>query len=134
MRYYDPSIGRYLTRDIVPSANLYVYTENNPVRFVDPFGLSFFSKIKSLYQKVKKKVIEFFKPVYNSVATTIKSIKTKKVEFSPGQKAGITTVAAGVGSAVDEKVSKMNTRISSKESSISNAVHVGAGPNIPKHF
>lgn len=72
MRYYDPSIGRYLKRDIVPSANLYVYVENNPVRFVDPFGLSLFSKIKSLYQKVKKKVIEFFKPVYNSVATTIK--------------------------------------------------------------
>lgn len=134
MRFYDPSIGRYLTRDIVPSANLYVYTENNPVRFVDPFGLSFFSKIKSLYQKVKKKVIEFFKPVYNSVATTIKSIKTKKVEFSPGQQAAITIGAAGVGSSVDYKASKTNSRISSQQSAISNAIHVGAGTDVPKRF
>ncbi|MEC1743604.1 RHS repeat-associated core domain-containing protein, partial [Schinkia azotoformans] len=122
MRFYDPLIGRYLTRDIVPSANLYVYTENNPVRYVDPFGLSFFSKIKSLYQKAKAKVTSFFKSVYNSVSTTIKSIKTKKVEFSPGQQAAITIGAAGVGSSVDYKVSKTNTRISSQQSTISNKV------------
>ncbi|HHW38116.1 MAG TPA: hypothetical protein GXX18_12920 [Bacillales bacterium] len=70
----------------------------------------------------------------NWLTKPILSIKTKKVEFSPGQKAGITTLAAGVGSTVDEKVSKINTRISSKQSPISNAIHETVGTSIPKQF
>ena len=48
-RYYDPSIGRFLTRDALPgshmspqSINSYVYVENDPVNFVDPIGMSKF--------------------------------------------------------------------------------------------
>ena len=42
-RYYDPSIGRYLTADPIGLAggiNLYTYALDNPVRYTDPFGLS----------------------------------------------------------------------------------------------
>ncbi len=38
-RYYDPGIGRFLTHDPLPGANLYAYVGNNPVNFVDPTGL-----------------------------------------------------------------------------------------------
>jgi RHS repeat-associated protein len=44
-RYYDPSIGMFITRDpftgfasIPPSLNSYTYAYNNPVRFADPSG------------------------------------------------------------------------------------------------
>jgi RHS repeat-associated protein len=41
-RAYDPSLGRWLSRDPIgeaAGANLYAYVLNNPVRFLDPLGL-----------------------------------------------------------------------------------------------
>ena len=44
-RYYDPSIGRFITEDSWPgemvnpqSQNLYVYVMNNPLKYIDPTG------------------------------------------------------------------------------------------------
>ena len=46
-RYYDASIGRFLQTDPVPGAiaipqslNPYPYVQNNPLNFIDPFGLT----------------------------------------------------------------------------------------------
>ena len=39
-RYYDPSIGRFTTEDPARDGlNWYVYCNNNPIAFVDPWGL-----------------------------------------------------------------------------------------------
>jgi RHS repeat-associated protein len=48
-RYYDPSIGRFISRDPLaditsglPSNNPYAYAVSNPLRYTDPSGLSTF--------------------------------------------------------------------------------------------
>jgi RHS repeat-associated protein len=48
-RYYDPVLGRFLSNDLIAARldepleqNSYLYVRNNPVRFVDPFGLDIF--------------------------------------------------------------------------------------------
>ena len=40
-RYYDPEVGRFITEDPIRNGvNWYVYAGNNPVNFVDPWGLA----------------------------------------------------------------------------------------------
>jgi hypothetical protein len=38
-RFYDPTIGRFLSEDPIWSTNLYPYADNNPVTKIDPMGL-----------------------------------------------------------------------------------------------
>jgi RHS repeat-associated protein len=38
-RYYDPAIGRFLGLDPLGIGNGYSYVSNNPVNYVDPYGL-----------------------------------------------------------------------------------------------
>ena len=38
-RYYDPSIGRFISEDSARAGlNWYIYCENNPINMIDPFG------------------------------------------------------------------------------------------------
>ena len=41
-RYYDPTVGRFVSEDLIPSSgsgSLYSYVRNSPVRWIDPSGL-----------------------------------------------------------------------------------------------
>gem|GEM_PF-6690290 len=38
-RYYDPVLGRFISKDKLQRTNRYMYCSNNPVNFVDPSGL-----------------------------------------------------------------------------------------------
>ena len=66
-RYYDPVTGRYLTPDPIgldEGFNIYVYALNNPVNWIDPYGLvgigaayggsiTFFNRRYSLHLEVR---------------------------------------------------------------------------------
>jgi RHS repeat-associated protein len=50
-RYYDPNTGRYITSDPIGlqgGLNTNAYVDNNPLRYIDPYGLSKFDKLFGL--------------------------------------------------------------------------------------
>ena len=51
-RYYDPSVGRFINGDPIGFAggnvNFYVYVQNNPINYVDPYGLLGWSDIGAI--------------------------------------------------------------------------------------
>jgi len=75
-RYYDPSIGRFITPDLLVQApgnpqtfNRYTYANNNPVNLVDPSGHGWFKKFW-------KKVTNFFEDFGNFVSPLGRAVVT----------------------------------------------------------
>jgi len=55
-RYYDPSVGRFITPDpLYPfGKNRYVYCNNNPIGWIDPSGLKQRNNIKNYLKKARE--------------------------------------------------------------------------------
>ncbi len=71
-RYYDPSLGRFLTPDTIVQSpgnpqtfNRYSYANNNPVNNIDPDGHSFWKSIKKFFQKYG----DFISPLGRAIIT-----------------------------------------------------------------
>ena len=63
-RYYDSSLGRFISEDpIADGYNWYIYANNNPIRFIDPSGLTAIDYLNgnkiSVYRGVHEVKFEF---------------------------------------------------------------------------
>jgi len=52
-RWYDPQLGRFVSRDPIESINLYVYVNNRSQQAVDPSGLWSYNDVRQLLTKIK---------------------------------------------------------------------------------
>mgnify|MGYP000226301116 CR=1 FL=1 len=90
-RYYDPSLGRYLTPDpLREGLNPYLYAQNNPLRYMDPLGLCVVNNVN--WGAVRKGAIETFigvAAVYGGAMVSASAI---------GATAGVPAILAGSAS------------------------------------
>jgi RHS repeat-associated protein len=78
-RLYDPEIGRMLGPDPIvqesdntQNYNAYSYVLNNPMRFTDPSGYSWFGKLFRSIGKFFKKIARSIKKAFKKVRTWVK--------------------------------------------------------------
>ncbi|NLW75402.1 MAG: RHS repeat-associated core domain-containing protein, partial [Methanomicrobiales archaeon] len=82
MRDYNPEIGRFNSEDpvIFLQDSRYSYCRNNPVIFIDPYGMDSESLIiGSLYNSYNRKAKETGKTVGENVKKTFKNTDTKRL-------------------------------------------------------
>jgi RHS repeat-associated protein len=60
-RYYDPSVGRFLNEDprgFVEGMDFYIYVDDDPLRFIDPFGMAPGDKYKTRRQAGVQAIVD----------------------------------------------------------------------------
>lgn len=98
-RYYNPSIGRFLSQDPVylaagfdlsdpQSMNSYAYARNNPIRLVDPDGQWFMDVVKNVAGYGVGFAQGFARTTYNTVAHPVATVKAIGNTYVGGAKAG----------------------------------------------
>ena len=84
MRYYDPSIGRFVSEDPIRwGVNWYVYASSNPIRYIDPTGLFDFDTVLSLSNN---------RGVYNDDVKVLQYYLWQQGYYTPPQVPGVGTV------------------------------------------
>ena len=127
-RYYDPTIGRFLSEDPVWSTNLYPYADNNSVMSVDPMGQksdllnNILSRVTKLGTENKKWSID---DVRDIIGSTLADKLTSNVSGNTGK---IISAFADIGNSLLQKKQK-NEKITSQDISdyILTLTQAGAG-------
>jgi RHS repeat-associated protein len=84
-RYYDPSTGRFLSRDPYPmkatdtqTINRYVYVKNNPTNYVDPSGEISIQPLIGIYQLAERALFRTWDPRTDARINTLhKSLRVQ---------------------------------------------------------
>lgn len=116
-RYYDPSIGRFLSEDPVWSTNLYPYADNNPINKYDLNGLDYVCVDASFYNGVGAN---------GSVCTVINGSEKGDVYLTVGVGAG---VGGGGGVSIHPGTPKEGISVSAGCSAIGHNVGWNADEN-----
>lgn len=120
-RYYDPTIGRFLSNDPIWSTNRYVYTNNNPITRVDPSGKS--------WEVFGRETLGILDEIFVELGNLEKTIEIAPLSSSmpsAGSLASeLASAEAGFQGAVQNAVSSFGAELSNLASSTNSMASVG---------
>ena len=104
-RYYDPSVGRFISKDSVEgsitnplSLNLYTYVENNPLGYFDYTGQE---PLSTLFKNIPGEVSRDFSVTWNrDIPATIEYAKSDEA-IEAYKNTGKTVIVANIGVALE---------------------------------
>ena len=130
-RYYDPEIGRFLTRDSITgvienplSQNRYTYDWNNPVNYTDPSGHwpefldNAINKAVNYGKKVVNSVVEFGKSAVNKVTSFFTGSSRSQTSAS-GSRTSSTSASGSGRRKENEVVPTANSTVKKAKSTVS---------------
>jgi RHS repeat-associated protein len=108
-RWYDPSVGRFISEDLVESSNRYAYANGAPTAFSDPSGMIAMSELVETWQ---------FQAALGTSFSTIQALTKCDASFgSVAKAAGIGLVSSVGGGFVARKLFKAFGPFSNAEAS-----------------
>lgn len=125
-RYVDPVIGRWISKDKMAgklsspqSLNLYVYVENNPIKYLDPNGLTKLSA-RMIYSPTEER--NLFSAINNnrlfSETQELMHFKMRNEESKKDKQEMVFNVSAATGAELLGKVSKTVAAVGDKISEL----------------
>ena len=105
-RFYDPTIGRFISEDPIWSTNLYPYAENNPVMNIDPSGRTWVDAANNVVS-----TISAVDNAYDNATNGINWRKTATTVLGFGLSGGVGLVVAGVTWAADAAIDYYDRKI-----------------------
>jgi len=101
-RYYDPEVGRFITKDLVDpllsnpqDLNRYIYCLNNPLKYVDPFGLSWWNPFSWDWGGIWDAFTDFFTDIIPSFFESFGNWLTGEGWYTNAELRDINRLASG---------------------------------------
>lgn len=141
LRYYDPQAGRYLSPDPLGriaerlgSPNAYIYVNNNPISYIDPWGLILFAFDGTGNTEDSRTNVYWFRETYLDNDPELASIGADRPYYieGPGTGSILPTLDGGIAftmrSRVNQQLKRLDDYVKAK---VDNVLNVKGGEISP---
>ncbi len=136
LRYYDPQAGRYLSPDplgrlaeALGSPNAYAYVNNNPLSYIDPYGLILFAFDGTGNTEASRTNVYWFRENYLDNDPDLASIQADRPYYIEGVGTGSfipkldSAIAFTMRSRINQQLDKLDLYVTKKVDNVLNVKH-----------
>ena len=135
LRYYDPQAGRYLSPDplgrlaeLLGSPNAYAYVNNNPLSYIDPYGLILFAFDGTGNTEASRTNVYWFRENYQDNDSDLASIQADRPYYIEGVGTGSFipkldgAIAFTMRSRINQQLDKLDLYVTKKVDNVLNVI------------
>ncbi len=140
-RYYDPTIGRFVTQDSVSGAgddpqslNRYVYARDNPMKITDPNGHDWWGSLTSAISNAASPISSAISTATSAVTNALSSVPPLVQSVGNQVVSTLSSIATSVANALTDAGQRAANRIAQGAQTISQALtYVATSPILDRN-